>query len=184
MWSKFKSGICIHRQSSTLSLYQFWLYSHYQIPVRSDQKESSAGWIKLRLIFSRAVLCCLTWNSLGTEVSYVRRVDDVQTTRGRRADDVRTTREWDFVGDFRWRMTYVVRTSSTRCLHVVRTSFAGRYVIYMLSAHAHVIRTSSASHPHHSSWSVWAWTIFYCDRNLLFDGICGRNVELFHFRIM
>ena len=51
MWSKFKSGICIHRQSATLSLYQFWLYSHYQIPMRSDQKESSAGWIKLRLIF-------------------------------------------------------------------------------------------------------------------------------------
>ena len=52
MWSKFKSGICIHRQSATLSLYQFWLYSHYQIPVRSDQKESSAGWIKLRLCAS------------------------------------------------------------------------------------------------------------------------------------
>ena len=110
--------------------------------------------------------------------------DDVQTTCGRCADDPRTTcgrheSETSLeISGGGWHM------SSGRRPHVVRTSFAGRYVIYMLFAHAHVIRTSSASHPHRSSWSVWAWTIFYCDRNLLFDGICGRNVELFHFRIM
>ena len=100
--------------------------------------------------------------------------DDVQTTCGRRADDVRTTWERDFVGDFSWRMTYVVRTSSGRHPHM-HTSSAHRL---------HIVCTSSARHLHHSSWSAWAWTIFYCDRNLLFDGICGKNVELFHFMIM
>ena len=89
--------------------------------------------------------------------------DDVQTTCGRRADDTRVRLRWRF------------QLADDICHpDVVRTS----------SAHAHIVRTSSAHHPHHSSWSAWAWTIFYCDRNLLFDGICGENVELFHFGIM
>ena len=99
--------------------------------------------IKGVLIFSRAVLCCLTWNSLGTEVSCVRRADDVQTTRGRRADDTRVRLCWRF------------QVADDICRpDVIRTSSTGRYVICMLSAHAHVIRISSASHPHHSSWSA------------------------------
>ena len=53
----------------------------------------------------------------------------------------------------------------------------------ILSPYTHVIRTSSICHLHCYSWSSWAWTIFYCDRNLLLNGICGRNV-VFHFRIM
>ena len=73
------------------------------------------------------------------------------------------------------------RTSSARCLHVICVSSVHAH---MLSAPGHIIRTSSIRHLHCYPWSVWAWTIFYCDRNLLLNGICGRNVELFHFRIM
>ena len=67
------------------------------------------------------------------------------------------------------------------------------FLIYLITCNlvsAYCLHThmSSAHHPichlHCYSWSAWAWTIFYCDRNLLLNGICGRNVELFHFRIM
>ena len=63
-------------------------------------------------IFSRAVLCCLTWNSLGTEVSCVRWVDDVQTTHGWRADDTRVRLRWRFQVADDIRRPDVVRMSS------------------------------------------------------------------------
>ena len=124
-------------------------------------------------LFSRAALCCLTWNSLGTEVSCVRCADDVRMMRGRHADNTRVRLRWRF------------GLADDICRpDIIRTSSAGGYIICMSSTHAHIIHTLSASHPHHSSWSAWAWTIFYCDRNLLLNGIFGKNVELFHFRIM
>ena len=93
---------------------------------------------------------------------------------------------------------YVISTTLYRSLHVVRTYthyllciFHIPHIAYylqlsfrILSPYTHVIRTSSIHHLHCYPWSAWAWTIFYCDRNLLLNGICGRNVELFHFRIM
>ena len=85
-------------------------------------------------IFSRAALCSLTRNISGLKSRGGRRADDARMTRGWRADDVRTTRERDFVGDFSWRMTYVIRTSSARRPHM-HTSSAHRL---------HIIRTSSA----------------------------------------
>ena len=77
-------------------------------------------------------------------------------------------------------------------IHIIcYVSFTIPYISYylqlsfrILSPYTHVIPTSSICHLHCYSWSAWAWTIFYCDRNLLLNGICGRNVELFHFRIM
>ena len=115
----------------------------------------------LSLFFiSRAVLWCLTWNSLGTEVSCVRPADDVRTTHGRRADDVRMTREWDFVGDFRWQMTYVVRMSSARRLQVM-CRWLGCW---------HIICGTPYGHPKFK-------LSFHCDRNGLFNGICHRDVE-------
>ena len=76
---------------------------------------------------------------------------------------------------------HVIRSSSPRHLHVVCVSSVHAH---MLSAPGHIIRTSSIRHLHCYPWSPGAWTIFYCDRNLLLNGICGRNVEFFHFRIM
>ena len=93
---------------------------------------------------------------------------------------------------------YVISSTLSRSLHVVRTYthyllciFHIPHIAYylqlslcILSQYTHVIKTSSIHHLHCYSWSAWAWTIFYCDRNLLLNGICGRNVEVFHFRIM
>ena len=93
---------------------------------------------------------------------------------------------------------YVISSTLYRCLHVVHTYthyllciFHIPHIAYylqlsfrILSPYTHVICTSSIHHLHCYPWSAWAWTIFYCDRNLLLNGICGRNVELFHFRIM
>ena len=109
------------------------------------------------LVFSRAVLCSLTGNILGLKSHGGWRADDVQTMCRWHADDVRMTREWDFVGDFSWRMTYVIRTSSTCRLHVVCSTPHGQ-------------RRPKLS--------------FYYDRNWLLTGICRKNVELFHFRII
>ena len=86
---------------------------------------------------------------------------------------------------------YVI--SSTLYIHVVHTYthyllciFHIPHIAYylqlsfrILSPYTHVIRTSSICHLHCYPWSAWA-----CDRNLLLNGICGRNVEFFHFRIM
>ena len=56
----------------------------------------------------------------------------MQTMHGRHADDMRMTRERDFVGDFSWRMTYVVWTSSAHRPHM-----------HMSSAHhLHIVRTT------------------------------------------
>ena len=93
---------------------------------------------------------------------------------------------------------YVISSTLYRSLHVVHTYthyllciFHIPHIAYylqlsfrILSPYTHVICTSSICHLHCYPWSAWAWTIFYCDRNLLLNGICGRNVELFHFRIM
>ena len=93
---------------------------------------------------------------------------------------------------------YVISSTLYRSLHVVRTYtdyllciFHIPHIAYylqlsfcILSPYTHVIRTSSICHLQCYPWSVWAWTIFYCDRNLLLNGIFGRNVEFFHFRIM
>ena len=83
--------------------------------------------------FLAELFCSLTANSLGTEVSC-----------RRRADDVWMTREWDFIGDFSWWMTYVIRTSSACHLHIICTSSTGVYIVHMLSAGTYVIHTSSA----------------------------------------
>ena len=93
---------------------------------------------------------------------------------------------------------YVISTTLYRSLHVVHTythyllcifhiphiSYYLQLSFRILSPYTHVIRTSSICHLHCYPWSAWAWTIFYCNRNLLLNGICGRNVELFHFRII
>ena len=93
---------------------------------------------------------------------------------------------------------YVISTTLYRSLHVVHTythyllcifhiphiSYYLQLSFRILSPYTHVIRTSSIHHLYCYSWSAWAWTIFYCNRNLLLNGICGRNVEFFHFRIM
>ena len=93
---------------------------------------------------------------------------------------------------------YVISTTLYRSLHVVHTythyllcifhiphiSYYLQLSFRILSPYTHVIRTSSINHLHCYSWSAWAWTIVYCNRNLLLNGICGRNVEFFHFRIM
>ena len=93
---------------------------------------------------------------------------------------------------------YVISSTLYRSLHVVCTYthyllciFHIPHIAYylqlsfrILSPYTHVIRISSIRHLHCYSWSAWARTIFYCDRNLLLNGICGRNVEFLHFRIM
>ena len=113
-------------------------------------------------LFSRAVLCCLTWNSLGTEVSCRWHVDDVQTTCGQHKSEI-SLEIWLADDICHPEHRPQVGTSSAHCLQVC---------------------TSSACHLQHSSWSAWTWLSFYCDRNWLLDGICHNNVELFHFRIM
>ena len=104
------------------------------------------SWLSMlhsNLIFSRAVLCSLTGNILGLKSRGGRWADDMHTTCGWCADDMQMTREWDFIGDFGWWMTYVVHTLS-----------AGRYVIQTLSAHRPQVGTSSAHCLQHSSWSA------------------------------
>ena len=88
-------------------------------------------------IFSRAVLCCLTWNSLGTEVSCRWRADgactmcvwrayNAQTMCGRHESE--TLLEISGGG---WHMSS--RTLSAG-VHVIRMLSAGMYVIHMSSA--------------------------------------------------
>ena len=55
-----------------------------------------------------------------------------------------TTREWDFVGDLGWRMTYVIRTSSTHHPHVVRRQVCHLYVICTCTCHPHIVCQLSA----------------------------------------
>ena len=62
---------------------------------------------------------------------------------GRCADDVWTTREWDFVGDFRWWMTYVIRTSSARRPHIVRRQVCHLHVVRTCTRHPHIVCQSS-----------------------------------------
>ena len=69
--------------------------------------------------------------------------------------------------------------SFTFLIYLINCNLVSAYCL-----HTHIISTSSICHLHCYSWSAWAWTIFYCDRNSLLNGICGRNIELFHFRIM
>ena len=99
--------------------------------------------------FLAELFCSLTENNLGTEVSCRWRADNMWMMCGWHADNVRMTREWDFIGDFGWWMTYVIRTLS-----------AHRLQACMLSAHSPQTCMSSAHHLQHSSWSAWTWTIF------------------------
>ena len=109
--------------------------------------------------------------------------------------------QWSLISSFltdNANVIYVISSTLYRSLHVVHTYthyllciFHIPHIAYylqlsfrILSPYTHVIRTSSICHLHCYSWSAWAWTIFYCYRNLLLNGICGRNVEFFHFRIM
>ena len=109
--------------------------------------------------------------------------------------------QWSLISSFltdNANVIYVISSTLYRSLHVVHTYthyllciFHIPHIAYylqlsfrILSPYTHVIRTSSICHLHCYSWSAWAWTIFYCDRNSLLNGICGRNVEFFHFRIM
>ena len=132
---------------------------------------------KFGLIFSRAVFCCLTWNSLGTEVSCVQHVDDAWTTCGWHADDMQTTWQWEFVGDLGWQMTYVIRTSSA-CHLQVGTSSACHLHMHTSSTH-HLPVICTATHGQHGP-----------ELSFTVTGICYwmefviKNVELFHFRIM
>ena len=66
-----------------------------------------------------------------------------------------------------WRHVHIVHASSACHPYIIRMSSSHAR---MSSAPGHVIRTLSAGNLHHSSWSLWAWTIFYCDRNLLLNG--------------
>ena len=64
----------------------------------------------------------------------------------------------NFMQYYTWCHAHIVhtrrpRTSSARHLHVVRMSSVHAH---MLSAPGHIIRTLSAGHLHHSSWSPWA----------------------------
>ena len=117
-------------------------------------------------IFSRAVLCCLTWNSLGTEVSCVRRADNMRMTRGWHKSE--TSLEIWAGG---WHM------SSAHHLHVIRRWVCHPHVICRWVRHPHVIY--STTHDHRGPKLS-----FYSDRNWLLNGICHKNVEFFYFRIM
>ena len=82
---------------------------------------------------------------------------------------------------------HIIHASSARHPHIVRVSSAHAcvicacvYVVHTRTRHPHIVCRPSAP----LLMVTVGWTIFYCDRNLLLNGICGRNVELFHFRIM
>ena len=94
-------------------------------------------------IFSRAVLCSLTGNILGLKSRGGWHADNARTMCGWLADDMWMTREWDFIGDFSWQMTYVIRTLSAGG-YIIHTSSAGMYVICTSSAGTYVIHMSSA----------------------------------------
>ena len=85
------------------------------------------------LIFSRAVLCCLTWNSLGTEVSCIWRVDDMWTTCRQCVDDTRVRLHWRF------------GLADDIChLHIVRRRVCHLNVIHTCTCHLHIICQLSA----------------------------------------
>ena len=63
------------------------------------------------------------------------------------------------------------------------TCMSSAHRLYMRThhLHTHVVCTSSVSTPHGQRGPKLS---FYSDRNWLLNGICCKNVELFHFRIM
>ena len=76
---------------------------------------------------------------------------------------------------------------SAHCPHIIRRwehhpehrPQVGMSSTHHLQAHmssTHICRTPQGQHGPKLS--------FYCDRNWLLNGICHKNVELFHFRIM
>ena len=113
-----------HRQKNNMGLEQLnasWTCKTKQYNTKLENDEQYQ--CKKALLFSRAVLCCLTWNSLGTEVSCRRRADDVRTTHGQCADDTRVRLHWRFqVAD------------DIHHPRVVRMSSTGEYVIHTSSA--------------------------------------------------
>ena len=85
-------------------------------------------------------------------------------------------------------LPYFMQYYTWQHVHVIRTSSACTHVICTLSTHHPHAHTSSTCHLHivcstphgHCGTKL----CFYCDRNWLLNGICRKNVELFHFRIM
>ena len=90
----------------------------------------------------------------------------------------------NFMQYYTRRHVHVVRTLSTCtcCLHIVcmRTSSACHlhlHIVHTCTCHPHII----CSTPHGQHGPKLS---FYSDRIWLLNGICQKNVELFHFRII
>ena len=62
-------------------------------------------------------------------------------------------------------------------VHIIRTHHLHAHIIHMHTCHPHII----CSTPHGQRGPKLS---FYSDRSWLLNGICHKNVELFHFRIM
>ena len=78
------------------------------------------------------------------------------------------------------RMTYVIQNIVCRwvChLHIVCRCVCHLHIICWHICHLHII--CSTPHGHHGPKLS-----FYSDRIWLLNGICHKNVELFHFRII
>ena len=129
------------------------------------------------LFLAELLLWYLTGNILGDEVSCGRCADDMQMTCGWHA----MIQEWDFVGDLAggWHMSSGTSSgmSSTCHPHIIRRHVHHPHIVCRHICHSHVI----CSTPHGQHGPELS---FYCDRNWLLNGICHKNVELFHFRIM
>ena len=95
----------------------------------------------------------------------------------RRADDTRVRLRWRFqVADDK-RRPDVIRTSSAHRSQAGMSSTCCPHMHMSSPHHLPVIHTT----PHGQCGPELSFTVTgIC----VFDGICGRNVELFHFRIM
>ena len=124
-------------------------------------------------IFSRAVLL-FNWKYFG---GWNLTADDVRTMCGRHVDDTRVRLHWRFQLADDICCPHVTRTSSACHPHVVCRHVHHLHIVCRYICHPHIIcRTPHGQHGPELS--------FYSDRNWLLNGICHKNVELFHFRIM
>ena len=71
----------------------------------------------------------------------------------------------------------LMRMSSACCPHMHVICMSSAHVVCMCTCHLHII----CSTPHGQRGPKLS---FYFDRNWLLNGICRKNVELFHFRII
>ena len=73
----------------------------------------------------------------------------------------------------------IMCTSSAHahCPHVIRTCHPHLHIVHIHKCHPHII----CSTPHGQRGPKLS---FYSDRIWLLNGICLKNVELFHFRII